>query len=695
MAPKNKSETKFSYKGNVKSENKYSNIYEDLIEKETAYVTNSLKKTNGENADTSAEEVSVEEKFKIKHVSLEEAKENAMNRKRRMKNERIIATQKSSPVIDHKRRMESGSFDDIERLKREKKNGKSSDFDHFDKVYGENLGISIDDEDSILNNPKLIREEARKRVQMDKSNVEIFKEYTDFESFNKLTEGASSKNEDVKVYEASKNDAMRTNTNDNDDESSRKNISNKDLNSGNISNEKPDDNNKVDERTSVYDIEELYKNENLSKDEKIKKRESEIEELIRLMKQDSDRSSKNRQGKDKQKVKAETKEVKDNEAIYVSNPEIIKKNTNDKNSVDKKLTDFRSDVYRRNSNKDIQRVNYKKIAVTIIILLLLGLFIAAGVDKFLTDSKKSTTTSTTTTAKTTDTNKAKEQTSDDKVKTSKNNEERVGKLKAIKSKLNVEETERLDYILENMGLYPNEMLDLLIRNPETIDFVYSYKDKDKYNNKPLSDNISSSYYVDGSVPLFLQWDRRWGYRNYGSELTGLAGCGPTSLAMVIRHFDKDSGVNPYDVAKYSQENGYVSKDNFTSWSLFENGITKYGLESRDIIPVEAKMKKALDDGQILIASVKPGIFTERGHIIVIKGYNKDGDFLINDPNSIINTNKNWSFDELKNEIRKIWGVSSVNSQKEEKSSNTSSSNSSNDDTSRGTSEDPSIIQDIN
>ncbi|MDY4129514.1 C39 family peptidase, partial [Peptostreptococcus porci] len=210
------------------------------------------------------------------------------------------------------------------------------------------------------------------------------------------------------------------------------------------------------------------------------------------------------------------------------------------------------------------------------------------------------------------------------------------------------------------------------------------------NNKALSSNISSSYYVDGSVPLFLQWDRRWGYRQYGKEMIGLSGCGPTSLAMVIRHFDSSSGVNPYDVAKYSQESGYVSDDNYTSWSLFEKGLSKYGLTSKDIVPVEAKMKKALDDGQILIVSVNPGIFTERGHIIVIKGYNKNGDFLINDPNSIVNTNKSWSFDELKDQIRKIWGVSSTSSKsKEESKSSETTSNSS------SSSEDPSIIQDIN
>lgn len=108
--------------------------------------------------------------------------------------------------------------------------------------------------------------------------------------------------------------------------------------------------------------------------------------------------------------------------------------------------------------------------------------------------------------------------------------------------------------------------------------------------------------------------------------------------------------------------------------------------------------------KILIVSVKPGIFTERGHIIVIKGYNKNGDFLINDPNSIVNTNKTWSFDELKNEIRKIWGVSSKGSTTSSKSNDRSNSDNSSSGTtgssntdnnsSSGSDGDASIIQDI-
>ena len=104
----------------------------------------------------------------------------------------------------------------------------------------------------------------------------------------------------------------------------------------------------------------------------------------------------------------------------------------------------------------------------------------------------------------------------------------------------------------------------------------------------------------------------------------------------------------------------------------------------------------------LIHTCYPGLFSTRGHIIVIKGYNSDGDFLINDPNSIVNTNKAWSFDELKNYLRKIWGVSRIKSSDEDVSNSMprgGDSTGDNEDKKQssggdGDSSDPSIIQDI-
>lgn len=646
-----KKDTKYTFKGNNKKvDNKYANIYEDLSNKDKLYEENSLKKLHkDENNDINKIGQPV-----VRELSLEEAEKNAKMRKQAMLNEKQIAIQKSSPVVNHTMAQSYDRIESLERLKREKEASR--------------LGQDVD-------NPEYIKQKAKERANMDKSDVEIYKEYSDFDR--------SSEPRDEEDSELSVADIEKGLSQDSEaDDFKTKKIENLIEALSKHEDERP-----TERLPKVRQTRRSHRPVTLEDDVRIK--ENEIEELLRRRKiQEREESSKMTRAERKQARKKAKENKRD---TTTSNPNSAYRS--------------RLDVYKNNAKKNAERINFKRLGLLIIGIVLVAVLVATGID--MLKHKLGTSTPTKTTTKTssktsTSTSKTKSTATASKTVTK---EEKIKKLEAIKGKLNSQEAERLDYIIKNIDSYPDTLIDLVARNHETVDFVYSYKDREKYNNRKLSADINSSYYVDGDVPLFLQWDRRWGYRIYGKEMIGLSGCGPTSLAMVIRHFDSDSTVNPYDVAKYSQDNGYVSADNFTSWKLFETGLSKYGLESQDVIPVEAKMKKALDDNKILIVSVKPGTFTERGHIIVIKGYNKNGDFLINDPNSIVNTNKTWSFDELKSEIRKIWGVSSKGSTSSSAKSNTksgsdntssssNSSSSSSDDTSSSSDGDASIIQDI-
>jgi hypothetical protein len=646
-----KKDTKYTFKGNNKKvDNKYANIYEDLSNKDKLYEENSLKKLHkDENNDINKIGQPV-----VRELSLEEAEKNAKMRKQAMLNEKQIAIQKSSPVVNHTMAQSYDRIESLERLKREKEASR--------------LGQDVD-------NPEYIKQKAKERANMDKSDVEIYKEYSDFDR--------SSEPRDEEDSELSVADIEKGLSQDSEaDDFKTKKIENLIEALSKHEDERP-----TERLPKVRQTRRSPRPVTLEDDVRIK--ENEIEELLRRRKiQEREESSKMTRAERKQARKKAKENKRD---TTTSNPNSAYRS--------------RLDVYKNNAKKNAERINFKRLGLLIIGIVLVAVLVATGID--MLKHKLGTSTPTKTTTKTsgktsTSTSKTKSTATASKTVTK---EEKIKKLEAIKGKLNNQEAERLDYIIKNIDSYPDTLIDLVARNHETVDFVYSYKDREKYNNRKLSADINSSYYVDGDVPLFLQWDRRWGYRIYGKEMIGLSGCGPTSLAMVIRHFDSDSTVNPYDVAKYSQDNGYVSADNFTSWKLFETGLSKYGLESQDVIPVEAKMKKALDDNKILIVSVKPGTFTERGHIIVIKGYNKNGDFLINDPNSIVNTNKTWSFDELKSEIRKIWGVSSKGSTSSSAKSNTksgsdntssgsNSSSSSSDDKSSSSDGDASIIQDI-
>ena len=536
-----KKDTKYTFKGNNKKvDNKYANIYEDLSNKDKLYEENSLKKLHkDENNDINKIGQPV-----VRELSLEEAEKNAKMRKQAMLNEKQIAIQKSSPVVNHTMAQSYDRIESLERLKREKEASR--------------LGQDVD-------NPEYIKQKAKERANMDKSDVEIYKEYSDFDR--------SSEPRDEEDSELSVADIEKGLSQDSEaDDFKTKKIENLIEALSKHEDERP-----TERLPKVRQTRRSHRPVTLEDDVRIK--ENEIEELLRRRKiQEREESSKMTRAERKQARKKAKENKRD---TTTSNPNSAYRS--------------RLDVYKNNAKKNAERINFKRLGLLIIGIVLVAVLVATGID--MLKHKLGTSTPTKTTTKTssktsTSTSKTKSTATASKTVTK---EEKIKKLEAIKGKLNNQEAERLDYIIKNIDSYPDTLIDLVARNHETVDFVYSYKDREKYNNRKLSADINSSYYVDGDVPLFLQWDRRWGYRIYGKEMIGLSGCGPTSLAMVIRHFDSDSTVNPYDVAKYSQDNGYVSADNFTSWKLFETGLSKYGLESQDVIPVEAKMKKALDD----------------------------------------------------------------------------------------------------
>ncbi len=53
------------------------------------------------------------------------------------------------------------------------------------------------------------------------------------------------------------------------------------------------------------------------------------------------------------------------------------------------------------------------------------------------------------------------------------------------------------------------------------------------------------------------------------------------------------------------------------------------------------IKNALDSGQLVVALMRRGHFTQQGHFIIITSYTADGSFRIADSNNYDNTKLNW------------------------------------------------------
>ncbi len=207
--------------------------------------------------------------------------------------------------------------------------------------------------------------------------------------------------------------------------------------------------------------------------------------------------------------------------------------------------------------------------------------------------------------------------------------------------------------------YPYYLVSRLVANPELQDFVLQYPFHREPNTNPALIDVSSDIRMAGDgVPLYMQWDSRWGYTIYGSDMMGLTGCGPTSLAMVATYLFDDATYNPLYVAQYSMENGYYdySNNSGTLWSLMTEGATNMGLTVNEV-PAEADyLAEALNEGHPVICIMGPGDFTSEGHFIVLTDYN-DGYVTVNDPNSYNNSSISWPIETILEQANGIWEYS--------------------------------------
>lgn len=197
--------------------------------------------------------------------------------------------------------------------------------------------------------------------------------------------------------------------------------------------------------------------------------------------------------------------------------------------------------------------------------------------------------------------------------------------------------------------WPDSLLELLEKNPEAADFVLNYPLK-----KDLCPEIDLHEYTDCSeVPLFLQWDERWGYTVYGDNIMGLSGCGPTCLSMVCVYLLNDPQYSPRYIADFAQENGYCVPGNGSSWTLISEGGVMLGLDVIEIPLDEDRIIRNLEVGNPIVCVMGPGDFTSTGHFIVMTGY-EDGKIKVNDPNSPDRSNMLWDYDAIKDQIRNLW-----------------------------------------
>lgn len=198
--------------------------------------------------------------------------------------------------------------------------------------------------------------------------------------------------------------------------------------------------------------------------------------------------------------------------------------------------------------------------------------------------------------------------------------------------------------------YPQSLIDLYERNTEARQFVLDYKTK-KDDNAAI--DVSADVNA-GEIPFFLQWDERWGYRSYGGDFLAVTGCGPTALSMVYVGLTGDTSMNPYEVAKRAEKEGYYVKGSGSEWSMMTGLASELGLSAKELGLDADLIWKKLEEGHPIICIMGPGDFTTTGHYIVLTAVTGDGSIQVHDPNSPKNSDRTWDVEKLMAQTKNLW-----------------------------------------
>ena len=152
-----------------------------------------------------------------------------------------------------------------------------------------------------------------------------------------------------------------------------------------------------------------------------------------------------------------------------------------------------------------------------------------------------------------------------------------------------------------------------------------------------------------AVPYLSQRDPKWASNTYDGYTMHDTACGIVSVTMALNY--AGIKVMPPDVADWAHANGYYTGTYGSSWALFQAVASKYDLNFKQLSrnnPQE--ILDSLSAGQPVIASMSPGTFVRSGgHIILLRGIDKDGKILVNDPYSETLSKKSYPFSQIINE----------------------------------------------
>lgn len=203
---------------------------------------------------------------------------------------------------------------------------------------------------------------------------------------------------------------------------------------------------------------------------------------------------------------------------------------------------------------------------------------------------------------------------------------------------------------------PESLVGLYLRNEEARDFVLGYvEERESDGEVDISKDVDA-----GEIPLFLQWDERWGYEKYGDDFMALEGCGPTCLSMVYTGLTGDTSMHPLAMAELAEAGNHYVSGIGSSWSMMQDMAAELGLTVNEVFFMADSIIEELQAGRPIICAVSSGDFTTAGHFIVLTEADDDGMLTVHDPNSKKNSKQKWDVEAIMSQTENLWSYSYEN-----------------------------------
>lgn len=156
-----------------------------------------------------------------------------------------------------------------------------------------------------------------------------------------------------------------------------------------------------------------------------------------------------------------------------------------------------------------------------------------------------------------------------------------------------------------------------------------------------SDGSKATFVTKDGYAVYIQTDPRWTRDPYSTTTIGIAGCGPTSMTMILTAIT-GKAVDIHDVIKVSADAGMYVPGAGSSWLVGPTVAKHYGLKATKLPHTVEAVNQAVRAGGIVLMSGRgPVPFTAGGHYIHIRGIASDGKWMIGDSAHKDANEKSW------------------------------------------------------